>query len=127
MPQRSVEATPIYLKLSKKIKGFQRVDLAIRNMMLTFGFSITTRSDMIYRTPNNYAEIWEIRIADPDKNKGKSGGFRLLIIYIKTEEAIFLDYVNERDDMNKPSIKKEYQAYLKTIKQSVRTTYSTVQ
>jgi mRNA-degrading endonuclease RelE of RelBE toxin-antitoxin system len=119
--QHNVSKNQEYIRRLKKIckPDFDKVTSAVENLLLTFNFCKTTRSDMVYRSPVNGVEIWELRIADPNSNRGSSGGFRLLVVYNKKDNAVFMDYIESRVKMNKPKVKYKYNCYLATLKSEV--------
>jgi mRNA-degrading endonuclease RelE of RelBE toxin-antitoxin system len=54
-------------------------------------------SQKLYRSPNNRYEAWSARIPNPNSNKGKSGGYRLVFFLDIQTTAINLDFIEERD------------------------------
>lgn len=118
-----VESTQVYTKAFKKLGITDKVDRAVKSFLLSFNFTITTRTDLVFKTPRDKAEIWEIRVGDPDKKKGASGGYRLLAIYVVEEQTFFLDYINLRANLNKPKEKQDYNSYLRALKGEVQKTY----
>lgn len=112
----NVQSNQTYIKFFKKNKIYAKVDSSIKNTLATFNFAETTRSNRIFVTPDGRTEVWEIRIPDPERNKGKSGGFRLLVIYKKKVNVVFLDWIMPRAELNKPKVKQGYNRYLDGLK-----------
>ena len=59
----------------------------------------TPRLKLVYRSPNNYYEAWSAGIPNPDSNKGKSGGYRLVYYLDLVESTINLDFIEERKNL----------------------------
>lgn len=57
------------------------------------------RQKLIYRSPKNRYEAWAAGIPNPDSNKGKSGGYRIIYFLDLTENTINLDFINERKEL----------------------------
>ena len=57
------------------------------------------RQKLIYRSPKNRYEAWAAGIPNPDSNKGKSGGYRIIYFLDLTENTINLDFINERREL----------------------------
>ena len=68
-------------------------------------------------------EVWEVRFGNPDQQTGASGGFRVILFYVRDEEVMFLDYISERSALNKPKVKQSYAANLKELKDYLKRTY----
>lgn len=58
----------------------------------------TPANKILFRSQSNSFEIWAARIPNPEVNKGKSGGFRLLYILNLKESSIYLDKIEFRAD-----------------------------
>src|SRR5260370_14497638 len=57
------------------------------------------RQKKIYWTTVHRFEIWSVGIPNPEANKGKSGGFRLILFLDLTERTINLEFIEERDNL----------------------------
>lgn len=57
------------------------------------------RQKIIYRSPRNRYEAWAAGIPNPDSNKGKSGGYRVVYFLDLTEGTINLDFIAERKEL----------------------------
>ncbi len=58
----------------------------------------TPTNKRLFGSQENTFEIWSARIPNPEVNKGKSGGFRLIYIINLLERAIYLDKIEFRVD-----------------------------
>ena len=80
----------------------------------------TPRSKRIYRSPMNRYEAWSAGIPNPDSNKGKSGGYRIVYFLDMTECTINLDFIEERKNLgfkNEGHRRKEkYNSYINDLK-----------
>ncbi len=59
----------------------------------------TPRSKLIYRSPKNRFEAWSAGIPNPDSNKGKSGGYRVVYFLDLSGCTINLDFIEERKEL----------------------------
>lgn len=55
-----------------------------------------SRQKLVYRSPKNSYEAWAAGIPNPDSNKGKSGGYRIVYFLDITECTINLDFIEKR-------------------------------
>lgn len=79
-----------------------------------------SRQKKIYWSPHNIFEVWSVGIPNPDANKGKSGGFRLVLFLDLMGKTINLDFIERRDELgfkNEGSKKKDkYHSYIESLK-----------
>ncbi|AKM83993.1 TPA: hypothetical protein DCZ46_01530 [Candidatus Campbellbacteria bacterium] len=61
---------------------------------------ITPSNKRPFISPNNIFEIWDARIPNPDANKGKSGGYRLVYYIHLSERNLFVDLMVDRKDLD---------------------------
>ncbi|MFA6534178.1 MAG: hypothetical protein WCT37_03315 [Patescibacteria group bacterium] len=57
------------------------------------------RQKLVYRSPKNRYEAWSAGIPNPDSNKGKSGGYRIVYFLDLAECAINLDFIEKRKEL----------------------------
>ena len=57
------------------------------------------RQKLIFRSPKNRYEAWAVGIPNPDANKGKSGGYRLVHFLDLVGCTINLDFIEERKNL----------------------------
>jgi len=74
-------------------------------------------------TPRGTAQLWEIRVANPQKGRGASGGYRTLVYYLKTEETFYLDFIEERPKLGKKHVQKNYNDRLIELKKHLKENY----
>ena len=58
-----------------------------------------SRQKLVYRSPKNRYEAWAAGVPNPDSNKGKSGGYRVVYFLDTTESTINLDFIAERKEL----------------------------
>lgn len=80
----------------------------------------TSRSKMFYRSPKNRYEAWSAGIPNPESNKGKSGGYRVVYFLDLHECTINLDFIEDRKELgfkNEGHKKKDrYNDYIQGLK-----------
>ena len=114
-----------YVRMSDKLGVSDDVRNSIKNWAVTVSNkSETPRLKVVFRTENNRYEAWSAGIPNPDSNKGKSGGYRLVYFLDLTEKTINLDYVELRKNMgfkNEGGKKKDkYNDYVRDLKKVLR-------
>ncbi len=58
-----------------------------------------SRQKLVYRSPGNRFEAWAVGIPNPDSNKGKRGGYRVVYFLDLTENTVNLDFMEERKEL----------------------------
>lgn len=99
----------------------------IQNSLKEWGIGVqripTPRTKCYFRSPNNVFEIWTARIPDPQSNRGRSGGFRLVYFFQLKEGAVYLDRMEMRADLGgrteRPRDQAEFTAYLEELKKEL--------
>lgn len=83
-----------------------------------------SRQKLVYRSPKNRFEAWAAGIPNPDSNKGKSGGYRVIYFLDLTEGAINLDFIEKRKELgfrDEGHRKKDrYNEYINTLKEYLK-------
>ncbi len=83
-----------------------------------------SRSKLVYRSPKNRYEAWAAGIPNPDSNKGKSGGYRIVYYLDLTETTINLDFIEERKNLGFKEEghkrKDRYNDYIRELKESLK-------
>ena len=89
----SIVEQALYLKALKKLsKKYKHVEDDIESFLL----SMESIDDLGVELKNN---VYKVRIANSDKNKGKSAGYRL-ITYVKlVENEIHLIYIYDKSSL----------------------------
>ncbi|MDO8469674.1 MAG: hypothetical protein Q7S84_01460 [bacterium] len=84
----------------------------------------TSRSKLVYRSPNNRYEAWAAGIPNPESNKGKSGGYRVVYFFDLAEWTINLDFIDERKNLgfkDEGRRKKDrYNNYIRELKEYLK-------
>ena len=84
----------------------------------------TSRSKLVYRSPNNRHEAWAAGVPNPDSNRGKSGGYRVVYFLDITGRTINLDFIEERKELgfrNEGNRKKDkYNGYVRELKEYLK-------
>lgn len=89
-----------FVRMCERLGVSAGVRDAIRSWAPTVSNKYTTnRSKPIYRSPGNRYEAWVVGIPNPEANKGKSGGYRLVYFLDRLECSINLDFIEERKDL----------------------------
>ncbi|MDO9028609.1 MAG: hypothetical protein Q7U68_07115 [Candidatus Roizmanbacteria bacterium] len=98
----------------------ENVVIAINEWAKTFNRTQSNRSRLYFRSPRNIFEIWDIRIPDPDQNKGSSGGFRLTCFIQLKENVIWLHAIIRRNKIGfkqeRPKDKQKFEKSLQELK-----------
>ncbi len=81
------------------------------------------RQKLIYRSPRNRYEAWAAGIPNPDSNKGKSGGYRVVYFLDINRGTINLDFIEERKNLgfgDEGHMKKDrYNDYIRALKEAL--------
>lgn len=112
--------TPQFVRSIEEVDVSDKVVEAIGQWALSVPRVQTNRTKRWFCSPHNIFEIWTARIPNPDSNKGKSGGFRLIYFFLLTEGSIHVDRMEQRADLGgrdeRPREQKEFTEYLETLK-----------
>ena len=83
-----------------------------------------SRQKLVYRSPQNRYEAWAAGIPNPDSNKGKSGGYRVVYFLDLVEKTINLDFIEERKNLgfkdDGPKDKQRYNEYITEFKKYLK-------
>ena len=83
-----------------------------------------SRQKLVYRSPQNRYEAWAAGIPNPDSNKRKSGGYRVVYFLDLTEKTINLDFVEDRKNLgfkdDGPKDKQKYNYYIIELKKYLK-------
>jgi|SRR3989344_2138771 len=110
-----------FVRRCEKIKVSEQVREAIRLWAPTVSNKYeTSRSKLVFRSSKNRYEAWAAGLPNPESNKGKSGGFRVIYFLDLTECTINLDFIEERKELgfrNEGRQKKDrYNDYIRVLK-----------
>lgn len=88
-----------FVRMCDKIVISITVREAIKSWAPTVGRNEIPRQKLVYRSPKNGYEAWAAGIPNPDSNKGKSGGYRIVYYLALRENTINLDFIEERKEL----------------------------
>jgi len=78
----------------------------------------------VYRSPKNRYEAWAAGIPNPDSNKGKSGGYRMIYFLDLVGGTINLDFIEERKNLGFKDEghrrKDRYNDYIRELKEYLK-------
>jgi len=112
-----------FVRMCDKVEASQIVRDFIRAWAPSVSRYEIPSQKFIYRSPNNRYEAWSARIPNPNSNKGKRGGYRLVFFLDLQTTTINLDFIEERDNLgykNEGHRKKDgYNAYISEVKKEL--------
>ncbi|MDO8430572.1 MAG: hypothetical protein Q7S72_01110 [Candidatus Taylorbacteria bacterium] len=117
----------IYIEREQFIRMCDRLEISVtvREAIKAWAPSVSNKSEaprlkLVYRTPNNRYESWSAGIPNPDSNRGKSGGYRVVYFLDLKERTINLDFIDERKNLGfgneRPKDKQKYMGYISELK-----------
>lgn len=113
-----------FVRMCEKVEVSARVREAIKSWAPTVSRFELSRQKLVFRSPKNRYEAWAAGIPNPDSNKGKSGGYRVVYFLDLTESTINLDFIEERKELgfrDEGNRKKErYNGYLRGLKEELK-------
>lgn len=113
-----------FVRMCEKIKVSVRVREAIKVWAPTVSRFELSRQKLVYRSSKNRYEAWSAGIPNPDSNKGKSGGYRIVYFLDLNENTINLDLIEERKDLgfrHEGQHKKDrYNDYIRELKEYLK-------
>lgn len=104
------------------------VSQAVRDFIRAWAPSVSRyeipSQKLVYRSPNNHYEAWSARIPNPNSNKGKRGGYRLVFFLDIQIATINLDFIEERDKLGYKNEshknKDKYNEYIDKLKDMLK-------
>ncbi|OGM92691.1 hypothetical protein A2333_00870 [Candidatus Wolfebacteria bacterium RIFOXYB2_FULL_49_7] len=122
----------VYIEREQFVRLCEKVGVscAVREAICAWAPTVTnkfetSRQKLVYRSPNNRYEAWAAGIPNPDSNKGKSGGYRIVYFIDLVEGAINLDFIAERNELgfrDEGHRKKDrYNEYIRGLKDYLKT------
>lgn len=109
-----------FLRDCDKLGVSEIVRERIRNWAPTVSRYEIPSQKLVFSSPGKRYEAWNARIPDPDSNKGKRGGFRIVFFLDLTEGTLNLDFIEERDHLGfgkeGPRRKQKYDTYVVSVK-----------
>ena len=93
MHKYTVVEQELYKKALKKLsKTYRNIDLDIKEFLK----SINTKEDLGIELKSN---VFKVRVANSDKNKGKSAGYRLISYLALVENELHLLYIYDKSKL----------------------------
>lgn len=93
MYKYTVVEQELYKKALKKLsKTYRNIDLDIKNFLK----SINTKEDLGIELKSN---VFKVRVANSNKNKGKSSGYRLISYFEIIENELHLLYIYDKSKL----------------------------
>jgi len=93
MYKYTVVEQELYKKAIKKLsKTYRNIDLDIKDFLK----SINTKEDLGIELKSN---VFKVRVANSDKNKGKSAGYRLISYLSIVESELHLLYIYDKSKL----------------------------
>ena len=75
-----------FVRMCEKVGVSARVREAIKSWAPTVSRFELSRQKLVFRSPKNRYEAWAAGIPNPDSNRGKSGGYRVVYFLDLKEE-----------------------------------------
>ena len=102
----------LYLKALKKLsKKYKNIETDIENFLL----DLSSLDDLGTELKNN---VYKVRIANSNKNKGKSAGYRLITYAKMIENEIHLIYIYDKSSLENISEKEIDTLLVKQLQES---------
>lgn len=113
-----------FVRMCEKAGVSATVREAIRSWAPTVSRFELSRQKLVFRSPRNRYEAWAAGIPNPDSNKGKSGGYRVVYFLDLVEYTTNLDFIEERKELgfrDEGNRKKErYNGYIRDLKEELK-------
>lgn len=120
----------VYVEREQFVRMCERADIstvvhdAIKLWAPTVSRFELSRQRLIYRSPKNRYEAWAAGIPNPQSNKGKSGGYRVVYFLDLVETTINLDFIEERKELGFHDEghrrKERYNNYIRELKEYLK-------
>ena len=117
----------MYIEREQFVRMCDKLDISstVRDAIRAWATEVSNKSEaprlkLVYRTSNNHYESWSAGIPNPDSNRGKSGGYRIVYFLDLKEKTINLDFIEERKNLGfgneRPRDREKYNEYLRNLK-----------
>jgi len=120
----------IYVEREQFVRMCEKVDVSVtvRDAIKLWAPTVSRcelpRQKLVYRSPKNRYEAWAAGIPNPDSNRGKSGGYRIVYFLDIVERAINLDFIEERKELGFKDEgrrkKDKYNDYVRNLKEYLK-------
>jgi mRNA-degrading endonuclease RelE of RelBE toxin-antitoxin system len=88
-----------FVRMCEKIGVSLTVREAIKSWAPTVSRFELSRQKLVYRSLKNRYEAWAAGVPNPDSNKGKRGGYRVVYFLDLIEYTINLDFIENRKEL----------------------------
>ena len=113
-----------FVRMCERVRVSEMVRAAIRNWAPAVSRFEISRQKLVYRSPHNRYEAWSAGLPNPESNKGKSGGYRVVYFLDLIERTVNLDSIEERKELgfrDEGHRKKDwYNEYLRELKEYLK-------
>jgi len=113
-----------FVRMCEKVGISTTVRDAIKVWAPTVSRFELSRQKLVYRSPKNRYEAWAAGIPNPESNRGKSGGYRVIYFLDTMECTINLDFIEERKELgfrDEGRRKKDrYNGYVRGLKEYLK-------
>ena len=110
-----------FVRMCEKVGVSATVRDAVKLWAPTVSRFELARQRLVYRSPKNRYEAWAAGIPNPESNKGKSGGYRIVYFLDLIEKTINPDFIEERKELGfhdeGPRKKGRYNDYIRELKE----------
>lgn len=95
----------VYVEREQFVRMCEKADvsMAVRDAIKLWAPTVSrfelSRQKIVYRSPKNRYEAWAAGIPNPESNRGKSGGYRVIYFLDITGRTINLDFIEERKEL----------------------------
>jgi len=120
----------IYIEREQFVRMCENVGvpMAVRDAMKLWAPTVNrfelSRQKLVYRSPKNRYEAWAAGIPNPESNRGKSGGYRVIYFLDIIGRTISLDFIEERKELgfrDEGRRKKDrYNSYVRELKEYLK-------
>lgn len=120
----------VYVEREQFVRMCEKADvsMAVREAIKLWAPTVSrfelSRQKLVYRSPKNRYEAWAAGIPNPESNRGKSGGYRVVYFLDITECTINLDFIEERKELgfrDEGHRKKDrYNDYIRELKEYLK-------
>ncbi len=113
-----------FVRMCEKVGVSTVVRDAIKLWAPTVNRFELSRQRLIYQSPKNRYEAWAAGIPNPESNRGKSGGYRVIYFLDITGRTINLDFIEKRKELgfrDEGHRKKDrYNNYIRELKEYLK-------
>ncbi len=95
----------VYIEREQFVRMCDKLDISatVRESIKSWAPTVSRyeipRQKLVYRSPKNKYEAWAAGLPNPDSNKGKSGGYRVVYYLDLIEKTINLDFIEDRKNL----------------------------